>query len=106
MSPRAATSRLVANSPVELFHWAAVSFVIALIATVLSYAAGTAGLAEIATLCCYLFAGLGCALVVAGLRNLRDPRLGHSDTGRSASVDTRTAYTRSADAGERLPSTE
>jgi hypothetical protein len=51
----------------DIFHWAAVSFVIAMTGAVLGYAAGTPSLAKVANVFCYLFAFIASALAVAGV---------------------------------------
>jgi uncharacterized membrane protein YtjA (UPF0391 family) len=54
-------------APVEVFYWAAVSLVIALIACVLSYAAGTLALTHAANIACCVFVLIAGGLAIAGI---------------------------------------
>lgn len=54
-----------------MLYWAAVAFVIAITAGVLSYAAGTATLVAVTTLAGYLFAALACVLATGALLRTR-----------------------------------
>lgn len=65
-------------APVDLLHWAAVCFVMASIAGVLSVAAGTPALAHAATACCSVFTLLAGLLVLAGIFGHRNVPEGDS----------------------------
>jgi hypothetical protein len=58
----------------DVFHWAAVSFVIAMTGGVLSYAAGTPALAAVANGFCYVFSVIAGALALAGYLAPRSKR--------------------------------
>jgi hypothetical protein len=54
-----------------MLYWAAVAFVIAITAGVLSYAAGTPALVALTTLTGYLFAALACMLATGAVLRAR-----------------------------------
>ena len=62
----ASRNETVDTFPFDAFHWAAVSFVIAMTGAVLGYAAGTPGLAAVANVFCGVFAIIAGALALAG----------------------------------------
>jgi uncharacterized membrane protein YtjA (UPF0391 family) len=59
------------GAALEMLYWAAVAFVIAITAGVLSYAAGTPALVAVTTLTGYLFAALACLLATGALLRAR-----------------------------------
>ena len=68
---------LQAGEPIDIYHWAAVALVTALMCAVLAYAAGTPALSRAANVTSVVFGAMGGALVLAGLvRKLRS-RLAH-----------------------------
>jgi hypothetical protein len=77
-------SEVCETLPFDVFHWAAVSFVIAMTGGVLSYAAGTPALAAVANAFCYVFTVIAGALALAGYLAPRGKRTagepGRSDT--------------------------
>ena len=67
-----ARQELAAGEPIDIFHWAAVALVTALMCAVLGYAAGTATLARAANVTSLVFGAMGGALVASGVvRSLR-----------------------------------
>jgi hypothetical protein len=63
---------LATGEPIDIYHWAAVALVTALMCAVLGYAAGTAALARAANVTSLVFGLAGGALVASGLvRSLR-----------------------------------
>lgn len=65
--------------PFDVFHWAAVSFVIAMTGGVLGYAAGTPALATVANVFCYMFSVIAGALALAGYLAPRGEAAGEPD---------------------------
>jgi hypothetical protein len=76
-APRALASRgdrqeLATGEPIDIYHWAAVALVTALMCAVLGYAAGTAALARAANVTSFVFGTMGGALMASGVvRSLR-----------------------------------
>jgi predicted phage tail protein len=70
-------SELLAAEPINLYHWAAVALVTALMCVVMMCAAGTPALARAASVTSAVFAALGGALVLGGM--LRAMRLRRSE---------------------------
>jgi hypothetical protein len=69
---------LLAAEPINLYHWAAVGLVTALMCVVMACAAGTPALTRAASVTSVVFAALSGALVLgAMLRALRSRRLEH-----------------------------
>jgi hypothetical protein len=64
-----ARAELPATEPINVYHWAAVALVTALMCAVLACAAGTPALSKAATITSMVFGALGTALVAAGLMN-------------------------------------
>jgi hypothetical protein len=68
-------TELAASEPIDIYHWAAVALVTALMCAVLGYAAGTPALSRAAHVTSVVFGVMGGALVlggvVRGLRGLR-----------------------------------
>ncbi|WP_250512528.1 hypothetical protein [Caballeronia sp. INDeC2] len=63
---------LVAGEPIDIYHWAAVALVTALMCAVLGYAAGTPALSRAANVTSFVFGAMGCALMASGVvRSLR-----------------------------------
>jgi predicted phage tail protein len=63
---------LLAAEPINVYHWAAVAFVTALMCVVMAWAAGTPALSKAAGVTSFVFAALGSALVLGGtVRTLR-----------------------------------
>jgi hypothetical protein len=63
---------LAAGEPIDIYHWAAVALVTALMCAVLGYAAGTPALARAANVTSLVFGAMGGALVASGVvRSLR-----------------------------------
>src|ERR1700754_3298476 len=63
---------LVTGEPIDIYHWALVALVTALMCAVLGYAAGTPALSRAANVTSAVFGVLGVALMAGGvLRNLR-----------------------------------
>ena len=63
---------LAAGEPIDIYHWAAVALVTALMCAVLGYAAGTATLARAANVTSLVFGATGGALMASGVvRSLR-----------------------------------
>ncbi|SAL22188.1 hypothetical protein AWB74_00867 [Caballeronia arvi] len=63
---------LVAGEPIDIYHWAAVALVTALMCAVLGYAAGTPALARAANVTSLVFGAMGGALMASGVvRSLR-----------------------------------
>jgi len=88
-SPQRAAERpeLLAAEPINLYHWAAVTLVTALMCVVMACAAGTPALARAASVTSGVFAALGGMLVLgAMLRAMRLRRLEHR-----AALNTRTS---------------
>lgn len=66
---------LLAAEPINVYHWAAVAFVTALMCVVMAWAAGTPALSRAAGVTSFVFAALGSALVLGGmLRSLQKRR--------------------------------
>ncbi|MDR5812779.1 MULTISPECIES: hypothetical protein [unclassified Caballeronia] len=69
---RGSRPELAASEPIDIYHWAAVALVTALMCAVLGYAAGTPALARAANVTSFVFGTMGGALVASGLvRSLR-----------------------------------
>jgi hypothetical protein len=65
-------AELTAGEPIDIYHWAAVALVTALMCAVLGYAAGTPALARAANVTSLVFAAMGGALMASGVvRSLR-----------------------------------
>jgi hypothetical protein len=62
-----ARAELPAAEPINVYHWAAVAFVTALMCAVLACAAGTPVLSQAASITSAVFGALGGALVLGGL---------------------------------------
>lgn len=63
---------LAAGEPIDIYHWAAVALVTALMCAVLGYAAGTPALARAANVTSLVFGAMGGALMASGVvRSLR-----------------------------------
>ncbi|SAK75922.1 hypothetical protein AWB77_03504 [Caballeronia fortuita] len=63
---------LAAGEPIDIYHWAAVALVTALMCAVLGYAAGTPALARAANVTSFVFGAMGGALMASGVvRSLR-----------------------------------
>ncbi|SAK59905.1 hypothetical protein AWB75_02483 [Caballeronia catudaia] len=63
---------LGAGEPIDIYHWAAVALVTALMCAVLGYAAGTPALARAANVTSLVFGAMGGALTASGVvRSLR-----------------------------------
>ncbi|BBU27011.1 hypothetical protein BTHE68_07450 [Burkholderia sp. THE68] len=63
---------LATGEPIDIYHWAAVALVTALMCAVLGYAAGTPALARAANVTSLVFAAMGGALMASGVvRSLR-----------------------------------
>src|SRR5262245_3069832 len=63
---------LTAGEPIDIYHWAAVALVTALMCAVLGYAAGTPALARAANVTSLVFGAMGGALMASGVvRSLR-----------------------------------
>ena len=76
-APQRADERpeLLAAEPINVYHWAAVALVTALMCVVMAWAAGTPALSRAAGVTSFVFAALGSALVLGGmLRTLRTRR--------------------------------
>jgi predicted phage tail protein len=66
---------LLAAEPINVYHWAAVAFVTALMCAVMAWAAGTPALSRAAGVTSFVFAAFGSALVLGGmLRTLHTRR--------------------------------
>ncbi|WP_321792093.1 hypothetical protein [Caballeronia sp. J97] len=66
------SQELAAGEPIDIFHWAAVALVTALMCAVLGYAAGTPALARAANVTSLVFGAMGGALMASGVvRSLR-----------------------------------
>jgi hypothetical protein len=78
-TPQRAAERpeLLTAEPINLYHWAAVALVTALMCVVMACAAGTPTLARAASVTSVVFAALGGMLVLGGM--LRAMRLRRSD---------------------------
>jgi hypothetical protein len=78
-SGRASADRpeLQAGEPIDIYHWAAVALVTALMCAVLAYAAGTPALSRAANVTSVVFGAIGCALVLAGIVRMLRSRLAH-----------------------------
>jgi len=77
--PRAAERpELLTAEPINLYHWAAVALVTALMCVVMACAAGTPALAQAAGVTSVVFASLGGVLVLGAM--LRAMRLRRSDS--------------------------
>jgi len=62
----------VPGEPIDIYHWAAVALVTALMCAVLGYAAGTPALARAANVTSFVFGAMGGALMASGVvRSLR-----------------------------------
>ncbi|WP_277187261.1 hypothetical protein [Caballeronia sp. BR00000012568055] len=73
-SPETAGARqeLAAGEPIDIYHWAAVALVTALMCAVLGYAAGTPALSRAANVTSLVFGVAGGALTAGGIvRSLR-----------------------------------
>jgi hypothetical protein len=69
---KAGRPELQTGDPIDIYHWAAVALVTALMCAVLAYGAGTATLARASNVTSVVFGVLGGALMFAGVvRNLR-----------------------------------
>jgi hypothetical protein len=67
-----ARQELPASEPIDIYHWAAVALVTALMCAVLGYAAGTPALSRAANVTSFVFGTIGGALTASGLvRTLR-----------------------------------
>jgi hypothetical protein len=66
---------LAANEPIDIYHWAAVTLVTALMCAVLGYAAGTPTLARAANVTSLVFGALGGVLTAAGVVRMLRARL-------------------------------
>jgi hypothetical protein len=65
-------TELMSSEPIDIFHWAAVALVTALMCAVLGYAAGTPALSRAAHITSLVFGAMGGALVLSGVvRGLR-----------------------------------
>lgn len=73
---------LAVAEPINVYHWAAVALVTALMCAVLTYAAGTPGLSKAASITSLVFAVLGAMLIAGGL--LGAARVRHSRRATSA----------------------
>lgn len=63
---------LATGEPIDIYHWAAVALVTALMCAVLGYAAGTAALSRAANVTSLVFGTMGGALMASGVvRSLR-----------------------------------
>jgi hypothetical protein len=63
---------LAAGEPIDIWHWAAVALVTALMCAVLGYAAGTPALSRAANVTSFVFGVAGGALTASGIvRSLR-----------------------------------
>ena len=63
---------LATGEPIDIYHWAAVALVTALMCAVLGYAAGTAALSRAANVTSLVFGMMGGALMASGVvRSLR-----------------------------------
>jgi hypothetical protein len=63
---------LTSGEPIDIYHWAAVALVTALMCAVLGYAAGTPALARAANVTSLVFGAMGGALMASGVvRSLR-----------------------------------
>jgi hypothetical protein len=69
--PPAREAGWIDGAALEMLYWAAVAFVIAITAGVLSYAAGTPALVAVTTIAGYLFAALTCVLATGALLRSR-----------------------------------
>ncbi|MCG7402600.1 MULTISPECIES: hypothetical protein [Caballeronia] len=70
--PARTRKELTAGEPIDIYHWAAVALVTALMCAVLGYAAGTPALARAANVTSLVFAAMGGALMASGVvRSLR-----------------------------------
>lgn len=58
---------LAAGEPIDIYHWAAVALVTALMCAVLGYAAGTPALSRAANITSLVFGAVGCALTASGI---------------------------------------
>ncbi len=68
---------LVASEPIDIFHWAAVALVTAVMCAVLGYAAGTPALSRAANVTSLVFGVIGGTLTLSGIvRRLRVRREG------------------------------
>lgn len=65
---------LLAAEPINVYHWAAVAFVTALMCVVMAWAAGTPALSHAAGLTSFVFAAFGSALVLGGMLRTRHMR--------------------------------
>jgi hypothetical protein len=69
---RGPRQELPASEPIDIYHWAAVALVTALMCAVLGYAAGTPALSRAANVTSFVFGTIGGALTASGLvRTLR-----------------------------------
>jgi hypothetical protein len=76
MQPASSTKgdreELAASEPIDIYHWAAVALVTALMCAVLGYAAGTQALSRAANVTSLVFGSVGGALTASGIvRSLR-----------------------------------
>ncbi|BAN22589.1 hypothetical protein [Caballeronia insecticola] len=63
---------LATGEPIDIYHWAAVALVTALMCAVLGYAAGTPALSRAANVTSFVFGAMGMALMASGVvRSLR-----------------------------------
>ncbi|WP_250492039.1 hypothetical protein [Caballeronia sp. GAWG1-1] len=70
--PTRGGQELAVREPIDIYHWALVALVTALMCAVLGYAAGTPALSRAANVTSAVFGVLGVALMAGGvLRNLR-----------------------------------
>jgi hypothetical protein len=60
-------AELLTAEPINVYHWAAVALVTALMCVVMAWAAGTPPLARAAGVTSFVFAVLGSALVLGGM---------------------------------------
>ena len=99
-APQRAAERpeLLAVEPINLYHWAAVALVTALMCVVMACAAGTPTLARAASVTSVVFAALGSVLMLGAMR--RAMRLRRSEhqapLNRTRSARNRSARNRSA----------
>jgi hypothetical protein len=72
---------LAAGEPIDIYHWAAVALVTALMCAVLGYAAGTPALSRAANVTSLVFGTMGGALMAGGLIRRLRARLSGDDAG-------------------------
>ncbi|SAL18035.1 hypothetical protein AWB71_00782 [Caballeronia peredens] len=69
---RGERQELATGEPIDIYHWAAVALVTALMCAVLGYAAGTPALSRAANVTSFVFGTMGGALMASGVvRSLR-----------------------------------